>query len=180
MIEPGGAVTALALVFRPTEFAADRVVGIDGRTLVWREIPARGVWQSCRDLLLDVAGDDEITAVGIAAAGRIRMRAGVVAPAEILEWRAGFGIVAAVQRIFPVAAVQLAPCGMCTALAARGTGAAASGDVLAGAGLLALLAEDYAIRHSSARDRDRKPIGQHRAGPTGPRYPAACVRPRPR
>ncbi|WP_433630989.1 hypothetical protein [Nocardia sp. CA-120079] len=169
--------TALALVLRRAEFAADRVVGIDGRTLAWRQIPARGVWQSCRELLLDVAGDDEITAVGIAAAGRMRMRAGVVAPAEILEWRGGFGIVAAVQRMFPIAAVQLAPRSMCAALSARGVGVAASEDVLTGAGLLALLAEDYAIRHSSARDHGMEPIGQR---PTGRWYPAACVRPRPR
>ncbi|WP_433525698.1 hypothetical protein ACQPZ2_12635 [Nocardia pseudovaccinii] len=167
--------TALALVLRPAEFAADRVVGIDGHTLARRQIPARGVWQSCRDLLLDVAGDDEITAVGIAAAGRMRMRAGVVAPAEILEWRAGFGIVAAVQRMFPVAAVQLAPPSMCAALAARGIGASASGDVLTGTGLLALLVEDYAIRRSSAREHGLKPSGQR---PSGPRYPAACIRPR--
>lgn len=172
--------TALALVFRATEFAADRVVGIGGRTLAWREIPAHGVWQSCRDLLLDVAGDDEITAVGIAAAGRIRMRAGVVAPAEILEWRRGFGIVAAVQRMFPVAAVQLAPGSMCAALAARGIGAVTSGDMLAGAGLLALLAEDYAIRRSSARAHGLEPTEQHRAPGIGSRYPAACLRPHPR
>ncbi|MGY4100599.1 hypothetical protein ACW2Q0_13735 [Nocardia sp. R16R-3T] len=169
--------TALALVLRPAEFIPDRVVGIDGRTLAWRQIPARGVWQSCRDLLLDVAGDDEITAVGIAAVGRMHMRAGVIAPAEIQEWRGGIRHCAAVQRMFPVAAVQLAPRSMCAALAARGIGAAASGDELTGAGLLAVLAEDYAIRHSSARDHGLEPIGQR---PAGRRYPAACARPQPR
>ncbi|MEV2219677.1 hypothetical protein AB0E01_07345 [Nocardia vinacea] len=48
-----------------------------------------------------------------------------------------------------------------------------------GAGMFALLAEDDAIRQSSARDRGREPIGQLRTDGTGLRYSAACVRPRP-
>jgi hypothetical protein len=172
--------TALALTTGQAGFAAERVTPIGDRTILRREIPAHGAWQSCRDLLLDAAGDDEITAVGITVPGAARLCAGVIAPAEIPEWRSGFDIVAAVQRTFPVATVRLAPIRLCIALAARRAGAIASDEGLAGAGLLALLAEDYAIRHSPAPYGGWRTIGQWEIRATGPAHLAGCVRRRPR
>ncbi|WP_433715712.1 hypothetical protein ACQP2U_18045 [Nocardia sp. CA-084685] len=69
--------TVLALDIGPAEFAASRVSGGVGTGDIKRiPAPANAVWEGCRDLLLDVAGDDEITAVGIACPGPIDRSAG--------------------------------------------------------------------------------------------------------
>ncbi|WP_067670647.1 ROK family protein [Nocardia miyunensis] len=116
--------TMLALEIGPEGFAAGPVAeDADDEDIQRTPIPAEGAWDACRDLLLDVAADDEVTAVGIASAGPIDMGAGVIAPADIAEWQTGFGIVEAVQKIFPVATVRLALDGVCLGLAERTFGA---------------------------------------------------------
>ncbi|WP_330257118.1 ROK family protein [Nocardia sp. NBC_00565] len=115
--------TMLALEIGPHGFAASRVAEDVGEDDIRRSpIPARAAWDACRDLLLEVAGGDEVTSVGIGSAGPIDMAAGVVAPSEIAEWRTGFGIVEAVQKLFPAAPIHLAFDGVCLALAERNFG----------------------------------------------------------
>ncbi|MER7453426.1 hypothetical protein ABTW96_24405 [Nocardia beijingensis] len=149
-------VTAMALVIGSTRLAACRVAA-DASVCGIRQtdVPADAVWVGCRELLLDVAGEDEIAAVGIASAGPIHAATGVVAPLGIQGWQHGFRIVAAVQRMFPAASVRLALDSVCQALAERSfrtgqspialAGAASvhsEAAVLTGAGLLALAAVD--------------------------------------
>ncbi|MFC9897807.1 ROK family protein [Nocardia sp. NPDC127579] len=116
--------TVLALELGPTRFAAGRVASDVGAADIRRiPVPARAAWDSCRELLLDAAEGGAVTSVGIAATGPIDMVAGVVAPAEVAEWRTGFRIVERVRTLFPEAAVQLAFDGVCLALAERNFGA---------------------------------------------------------
>jgi glucokinase len=140
--------TVLALDIGPTEFAASRVdSGVGTRDIQRIPIPADAVWDSCRELLLDVAGDDEITAVGIACPGPIDKMAGMITPALIPQWHRGFGIVAAVRRLFPVAAVEMATDGLCVTLTERNLGGVHHSEaILAGAGILALLAAERMAR----------------------------------
>ncbi|WP_433733120.1 ROK family protein [Nocardia sp. CA-129566] len=110
-------------------------IGLEGfaATLVGEEVadeeigrvplPSAAAWATCRDLLLEVSRNHEITAVGIGSSGPIDMLAGVVAPAEIPEWRTGFALVEAVQKTFPGATVHLALDGVCLGLAERNFGA---------------------------------------------------------
>lgn len=108
----------LALEIGPQGFAACQLSEDSGEDDIRRSpIPVRAVWDSCRDLLVEVAGAGEVTAVGIACTGPIDMGAGVVAPPGIAEWRTGFGIVEAVRKLFPAATVRLALDGVCSALA---------------------------------------------------------------
>ncbi|WP_330232195.1 hypothetical protein OHA40_06690 [Nocardia sp. NBC_00508] len=159
--------TILALEIGAAEFAASRVAADAGARGIRRiPVPADAVWDACRDLLLDVAGDDEITAVGIACPGPIDRSAEVVAPSGIAEWRGGFGIVAAVRRLFPVAVVRMATDGLCLTLVERSVGSASGAEaILSGAGILALIAEERAIRgtppghvdsHADSRIRTRE------------------------
>jgi glucokinase len=124
--------TMLALEIGPDGFAASRVADNVGADEIRRvPIPARAAWDSCRDLLLEVAGGGDggdVTRVGIGSAGPLDMVAGVVAPPGIGEWGTGFGIVAAVEKLFPGAIVQLALDGVCLGLAERNFGA--TNDVL--------------------------------------------------
>ncbi|MQY23653.1 ROK family protein [Nocardia macrotermitis] len=116
--------TILALEIGPEGFAVGPVAeDADDEDIQRIPIPAEGVWDACRDLLLDVAADEEVTAVGIASAGPIDMSAGVIAPIDIAEWQTGFAIVEAVQKLFPVAVVRLAIDGVCLGLAERTFGA---------------------------------------------------------
>ncbi|MEV5838607.1 ROK family protein [Nocardia sp. NPDC052112] len=142
--------TVLALDIGPTEFAANQVVGRVGTRDIRRiPIPANAVWDGCRGLLLDVAGDDEITAVGIACPGPIDKSAGIIAPTRIPQWHRGFDIVTAVRRLFPVAAVEVATDGLCLTLTERNVGGAHHPEaILVGAGILALLAADRAARNT--------------------------------
>lgn len=115
--------TVLALAIGSSEISASRVDGeVDEDEIRKADIPARGVWGCCRDLLLDAAEGNEVTSVGIGSAGPIDMTAGVVAPAGIAEWQAGFELVKEVKGIFPSAAVQLTLDGVCLALAERNFG----------------------------------------------------------
>ncbi|WP_040692875.1 ROK family protein [Nocardia vinacea] len=116
--------TVLALEIGPEGFAATRVgEDVDPEEVRRLPIPSSAAWAACRDLLLECADGTDVTAVGIGSTGPVDMAAGVVAPAEIPEWRAGFALVDAVQKIFPVATVQLALDGVCLALAERNFGA---------------------------------------------------------
>ncbi|MEU2034206.1 ROK family protein [Nocardia amamiensis] len=116
--------TVLALEIGSSRFAASRIaddVGTDD--VVQIPVPASGAWERCREILLEAAGGAEVTALGIASAGPIDMPAGVVAPAEVPEWRTGFGIVEAARKAFPSAAIQLAVDGVCLAVAEQAYGA---------------------------------------------------------
>ncbi|MEV2225785.1 ROK family protein [Nocardia vinacea] len=116
--------TVLALEIGPEGFAAVRVAeDVEVEDIRRVPIPAGAAWATCRDLLREVAQDQEVTAVGIGSSGPIDMVAGVVAPAEIPEWRTGFALVEAVQKTFPLAAVQLALDGVCVGIAERNYGA---------------------------------------------------------
>ncbi|MGQ4619489.1 ROK family protein [Nocardia sp. R7R-8] len=116
--------TVLALEIGSSGFAATRVADdVDTDDIRRSPIPATGAWGRCQDLLLEVAGGGEVTALGIASAGPIDMAAGVIAPPEVPEWRGGFGIVEAARKLFPKAQVPLALDGVCLALAERGFGA---------------------------------------------------------
>ncbi|WP_328388836.1 ROK family protein [Nocardia sp. NBC_00416] len=114
----------LALDIGATKFAAGRV-GADGRVSAVRRapVPADGVWEACRALLLEVADGAPVAAVGIGSAGPVDVPAGVTGPLNIPQWRAGFPIVAAVDELFPDAAVRFAIDGACLALAEQYSGA---------------------------------------------------------
>ncbi|WP_040865438.1 ROK family protein [Nocardia exalbida] len=116
--------TVLALEIGSSGFAATRVADdVDTDDIRRIPIPVTGAWDRCQELLLEVAGGDQVTALGVASAGPIDMAAGVIAPSEVPEWRAGFEIVRAARKLFPEAQVPLALDGVCLALAERGFGA---------------------------------------------------------
>ncbi|MFD8248998.1 ROK family protein [Nocardia sp. NPDC059691] len=116
--------TVLALEIGPSRFAATRVADDVGTEDIRQiPIPASGAWDRCREILLDAAEGSTVTALGIASAGPIDMVAGVVAPMEVAEWRTGFAIVEAAQKLFPEASIHLALDGVCLGLAERNFGA---------------------------------------------------------
>ncbi|WP_330232532.1 ROK family protein [Nocardia sp. NBC_00508] len=116
--------TVLALEIGSSRFAASRIADdVSTDDIVQIPIPPSGAWDRCREILLEAAGGAEVTALGIASAGPIDMTAGVVAPAEVPEWRTGFGIVQAAQKLFPSAEVRLAVDGVCLAVAEQAYGA---------------------------------------------------------
>ncbi|MEU7215420.1 ROK family protein [Nocardia iowensis] len=116
--------TVLALDIGATKFAAGVVQhGRKVRDVRQVDVPPESVWAACRDLLLEVAGDANITAVGIGSAGPVDVRTGTTGPLNIPEWKAGFAIVAAVQELFPTAAIRFAIDGACLALAEHHVGA---------------------------------------------------------
>lgn len=117
--------TVLALEVGASRFAAARVASdVEADDVRQVPIPAKSVWECCRELLNEVADGGDVTSLGIACAGPVDMAAGVVAPTTIAEWRTGFAIVAAARELFPTATVQLAVDGVCLALAERNVGAA--------------------------------------------------------
>ncbi|MFJ1459604.1 ROK family protein [Nocardia sp. N2S4-5] len=110
--------TVLALDIGATKFAAGVVhAGRQVRDVRRTEVPPESVWEACRTLLRQVAGDARVTAIGIGSAGPVNIRAGTIAPLNIPEWRAGFPLVAQVQELFPAAVIRLAVDGACLALA---------------------------------------------------------------
>lgn len=110
--------TVLALEISPDRFAAGRVAP-DGSVQDVQAVPvtSRAPWNSCRDLLAEVAGGSEVISVGIGTTGPIDMAAGVAAPPDIAEWQVGFGLVEAAHKQFPTATVGMALDGVCAALA---------------------------------------------------------------
>ncbi|MQY30174.1 ROK family protein [Nocardia aurantia] len=109
--------TVLALDIGATKFAAGVVRGETVEQVRQVPVPAERVWEACRELLREVAGGRDVTAVGIGSAGPVRVSEGVVAPLNIPEWHSGFPVVAAVGELFPGAVVRLAVDGACLALA---------------------------------------------------------------
>ncbi|GEM30814.1 sugar kinase [Nocardia neocaledoniensis NBRC 108232] len=114
----------LCVAIDSAQIAAARIVDGDvgGDDVRRAAIPAASVWESCRNLLTEVAGEMPITAIGLAVVGPVDMAAGVVAPVDIPEWRAGFDIVGAIRSLFPSAAVRFLVDGACLALAERNLG----------------------------------------------------------
>ncbi|MEU6563237.1 hypothetical protein [Nocardia nova] len=135
--------TVLAMSIGNSTFAVGPVTVDFGADQVRRlPVPVLTDWYRCRDLLLDVAGDDEITAIGIACADSVY---GPMTAAAIQGRGAGFAVVAAMHRLFPVAVVETATERLCETLAHRTFGVGYRVEpALAGAGVLALLAEERA------------------------------------
>lgn len=79
-------------------------------------------WAVCRELLIAVAGDNEVRAVGIGSAGPVDVPAGVTRPLNFPRWRDGFPIVDRVRSVFPGAAVRFAIDGACLVLAEHRVG----------------------------------------------------------
>ncbi|WP_280378072.1 hypothetical protein [Nocardia wallacei] len=148
--------TVLALAIGDAEFTASAVAAGIGASDIRRiPVPAAAKWNACRDLLLEIAGDDEITAIGIACPN----------PSDLPA--------AAVRRMFPVAIVQVATRELCRLLAERSLGPVAGPEVvLAGAGILALLAEERAPRGPS---RPTTFTTEPRATPRPTRRALACT-----
>ncbi|MBO0855076.1 MAG: ROK family protein [Nocardia sp.] len=118
--------TVLALEIGSASFVATQVAeGVSDEDVRRIPIPATGAWEACRSLLHEVAGSDDVIAIGIASVGPIDMAAGVVAPVSVLEWQTGFELVEAVRKEFPGADVQLGLDGVCLALAEQNFGATA-------------------------------------------------------
>ncbi|WP_406231699.1 ROK family protein [Nocardia sp. NBC_01009] len=116
--------TVLAVEISASRFAASRIADdVEFGDIQQIPIPARGAWARCKELLIEVAAGETVTRIGISSSGPIDMEAGVVAPADVQEWRAGFAIVDAMRDLFPSALVQLGLDGVCLALAERNLGA---------------------------------------------------------
>lgn len=162
--------TVLALAIGRAEITASTVAAGVGASDIRRiPVPAVAKWDACRDLLLEVAGDDEITAIGIACPDPGELPA----VAAIFQRPKGSGIVAAVRRMFPVAIVQVATRELCRMLAERSLGAVPGPEaVLAGAGILALIAEERAPR---GPDRPAAFHTEPRAALRPSRRALACV-----
>ncbi|MEV5651539.1 hypothetical protein AB0L57_25090 [Nocardia sp. NPDC052254] len=135
--------TVLAMSIGNSTFAVGPVTVDFGAEQVRRlPVPVLTDWYRCRDLLLDVAGDDEITAIGIACADTVY---GPMTAATMQRRPGGFTVVAAMRRLFPVAVVEMATDRLCETLAQRTFGVGYQVEpALAGAGVLALLAEERA------------------------------------
>jgi glucokinase len=113
----------LALDIGATKFAAG-LVDPHYRLRGVRRAPAASddPWAVCRDLLVAVAGDNEVSAVGIGAAGPVDVPAGTIRPLNLAAWRGGFAIVDHVRALFPNALVRLAVDGACLVLAEHRVG----------------------------------------------------------
>jgi hypothetical protein len=132
----------LALAIGPRELATRRMAGGGPWTVRRIPVPDAEIWCGCRDLLLDTAGDDEITAVGIACPDSLGRPIGVVEAPGSSAWRGGVDIGAAVRRMFPVATVWTATHRLCLSLTDRNSGVCVAEAVLTGAAILALIAEE--------------------------------------
>ncbi|MGW5919842.1 ROK family protein [Nocardia fluminea] len=113
----------LALDIGATKFAAG-VVDPHYRLHGVRQVAAacHDPWAACRDLLVAVADDNEVSAVGIGAAGPVDVPAGMIRPLNLAAWRGGFAIVEHVRALFPNAVVRLAIDGACLVLAEHRVG----------------------------------------------------------
>lgn len=116
---------ALAVDIGGTKFAAALVDSEDRPTDARRiAVPSERVWAACRELLLSVAGDAEVTSIGIGSAGPVDVTAGVAGPLNIPEWAAGFPLVESIRKLFPAADIRFAIDGVALALAEQRWGAA--------------------------------------------------------
>ena len=100
-----------------TKLAAAHV-DADGTLLriAHRPTPTTDVWNSCVTVLREVADGVHVSAVGIACAGPIDLRAGTVSPLNIADW-SRFPLLDAVSEEFPDAHVRLDGDGTCMAVA---------------------------------------------------------------
>lgn len=108
----------IALDIGASKFAAavvDSRYGLHGVRQVG--VRAVDVWGQCAELLRAVAEGREVVAVGIGAAGPVRVADGVIGPLNLPEWRDGFPIVDRVGEVFPGARIELAIDGACLVLA---------------------------------------------------------------
>ncbi|MEV4203475.1 ROK family protein [Nocardia salmonicida] len=113
----------LALDIGATKFAAGVVDPHYGLHGVRRAAAVSAdPWATCRQLLVAVAGDNEVSAVGIGSAGPVDVPAGVIRPLNLAAWRDGFAIVEQVRALFPNAVVRLAIDGACLVLAEHRVG----------------------------------------------------------
>ncbi|NUS44696.1 MAG: ROK family protein [Mycobacteriaceae bacterium] len=95
-------------------------------------VPARSVWEACRQLVADVAAGDDVTGLGIASTGPIDMAAGITGITGIPDWETGFEIGEQFQKAYPAASIAFAYSGVCYALAEQRFGdAGSSPDALA-------------------------------------------------
>lgn len=116
---------ALAVDIGGTKFAAALVDAEDRPIDAQRiAVPPARVWAACRDLLLSVAGDAEVTSIGIGSAGPVDVTTGAAGPLNIPEWAAGFPIVESIRKLFPAAGIRFAIDGVALALAEQRWGAA--------------------------------------------------------
>lgn len=138
---------SLALEVGDKGIAAARITDEDLPGPVVRvPIPPLDGWLACRNLLLDVAGEDEIAAIGIACLdpGSVALAAPI--PGSAAQWPSGSELKSAVQRTFPAAVIYIAPYRTCVSLAASHTGELPSEEsALTGAGILAQLAYERRI-----------------------------------
>ncbi|MEU1955606.1 hypothetical protein ACH474_25130 [Nocardia rhamnosiphila] len=133
---------SLALEVGDNGIAVARITDNDLPGLVVRvPTPPLDGWIVCRNLLLDVAGDDEITTIGIACSVPGSSTLDTPTSGSTEQWPAGSDLKNAVQRTFPAAAIYLAPYRTCVSLAeSQNDGLPSEELALAGAGILALLA----------------------------------------
>ncbi|CCF62139.1 ROK family protein [Nocardia cyriacigeorgica] len=118
--------TYVALEIGTSRFAATRVDPDEGLMEIHEiPVPERAAWDRCAELLAEVVAGGDVVGVGIASTGPIDMAAGVVAPSDVSDWQSGFGILGAVEELFPGSSVQLALDGVCLALAERYLGGTA-------------------------------------------------------
>ncbi|NKY31469.1 hypothetical protein HGA13_00060 [Nocardia speluncae] len=165
---------SLALEVGIKGIAAARITDEDLPVLVVRvPIPPLDGWIVCRDLLLDVAGDDEIAAIGIASLDPGSDTFAAPIPTTAAQWPTGSELKSAVQRTFPAAAIYVAPYRTCVSLAESHTGGLPSEELaLIGAGILTQLANEHRpveiFLYPRARITARTPEGS-------PIPPRACT-----
>ncbi len=117
--------TALALDIGGTKMTA-ALVGDDGRpeNPVTVPTPESDVWDACAELLRNTTESATVTRIGVACSGPVELETGSVAPINIDEWKAGFGLRDHIAEVFPEADIQLAMDGSAAALGEHRFGAA--------------------------------------------------------
>ncbi|MGW1738411.1 hypothetical protein ACWCPQ_06320 [Nocardia sp. NPDC001965] len=136
---------SLALEVGDKAIAAARITDNNLPELVMRvPIPPLDAWIECRNLLLDVAGDDEVATIGIACLELRGNRLDTPTPGSSDQWPTGRELKSAVQRTFPAAVIRVASHRTCVLLAESYTGSytgliSSEELALAGAGILARL-----------------------------------------
>ncbi|MGW0178863.1 hypothetical protein [Nocardia sp. NPDC003345] len=165
--------TSLALEVGNTGIAVARIADNDVPGLVLRmPIPPLDGWIACRNLLLDIAGEDEIATIGIACRDLDSSRP-AAGPASAERWQKDSDLKSAVQRTFPAATIFSASYHLCVSLAEYHTGGLPPEKLaLTGAGILARLASLRRLADGLERVASDSPAGIADCSRTPPR---ACV-----